>query len=83
MLSGGQRQRLALARAFYKDKKVFIFDESTSALDGQAASRILNEITKLANEGATVILISHNNETINRCSRKIELIDGRVVEIND
>ena len=81
--SGGQRQRVALARAFFSERDIFLLDESTSALDGQSATKILNEISNLAREGATVILISHNNETINRCFRKIELKDGQIFEIND
>lgn len=83
MLSGGQRQRIALARAFYKNKKFFIFDESTSALDASSADRILNEINRLSEEGATIILISHNQATIKRCARKLELKSGSIQEIND
>ena len=81
-LSGGQRQRLALARAFYKNKKLFIFDESTSALDKESASRILNEINKLSREGATVILISHNDHVLEMCTRRIELKNGKIIDEN-
>ena len=48
LLSGGQKQRLAIARAFYNNKSVFIFDESTSALDIESEARILNQINELS-----------------------------------
>ena len=66
----------------YKNKKLFIFDESTSALDKESASRILNEINKLSREGATVILISHNDHVLEMCTRRIELKNGKIIDEN-
>jgi ATP-binding cassette, subfamily B, bacterial PglK len=83
LLSGGQRQRISLARAFYKNRKIFIFDESTSALDEESAQRVLDHITEMSKSGATIILISHNESNLNQCNRKIKLIDGRLEEYID
>ena len=80
MLSGGQRQRVSLARAFYKKRNIFIFDESTSALDAESATRILDHIYQMSLDGSTIILISHNESTLRRCSRKIRILDGQIVE---
>jgi ATP-binding cassette subfamily C protein len=81
LLSGGQRQRISLARAFYKNRKIFIFDESTSALDEESAQRVLDHIVNMSKSGATIILISHNESNLNQCNRKIKLINGKLEEI--
>jgi ATP-binding cassette, subfamily B, bacterial PglK len=80
LLSGGQRQRISLARAFYKHKQIFIFDESTSALDEESSQRILDHITSMSSSGATIILISHNESNLNQCNRKLQLKDGVINE---
>ena len=79
--SGGQRQRIALARAFFAGRNIFLFDESTSALDSLAAESILEELGRLHKEGSTVILISHNQEMLWRCSRRLKIINGMVTEV--
>lgn len=79
--SGGQRQRIALARAFYSGRSFFLLDESTSALDHAAAERILEQISELAKAGSTVILISHNEEMLSRCNRKLRISNGEIYEI--
>ncbi len=83
LLSGGQRQRISLARAFYKNKQIFIFDESTSALDEESAQRILDQINIMSKSGATIILISHNESNLSQCNRKIKLSKGKLEEYND
>lgn len=81
-LSGGQRQRVSLARSFYKNKSIFFFDESTSALDKDSAERISKEIANIASrEGSTVIMISHNEATLEHCSRKLYLENGKILEL--
>lgn len=79
--SGGQRQRIALARAFFSGRKIFLFDESTSALDQASSEKILNEIVNLSKTGVTIILISHQEEMLNRCNRKILIRDTSLHEI--
>jgi ATP-binding cassette, subfamily B, bacterial PglK len=83
LLSGGQRQRISLARAFYKNKKIFIFDESTSALDEESAQRILDHINLMSLSGATIILISHNESNLSQCNRKLKLLNGSLQEFID
>ena len=80
LLSGGQRQRISLARAFYKNKQIFIFDESTSALDEESAQRILDQINIMSSSGATIILISHNESNLSQCNRKLKLHNGSMQE---
>ena len=77
-MSGGQKQRLAIARAFYNNKSVFIFDESTSALDIESEARILNQINELSSEGATVIMISHNLESLKNCNKVIRITNKNI-----
>ena len=81
--SGGQRQRIALARAFYSKREFFILDESTSALDKDAAERITNQISALSKTGSTIILISHNQANLKLCNRKLRLSLGKLEEINN
>ncbi|MDA7562980.1 ABC transporter ATP-binding protein/permease [Gammaproteobacteria bacterium] len=79
--SGGQRQRIALARAFFSDRNIFLLDESTSALDKDSAERILNQISDLSQAGSTIILISHNEEMLSKCNRKLRISNGQISEI--
>ena len=71
-ISGGQKQRLALARALYRQPKVLILDEFTSALDAENEKTILNTISNL--ENTTIILISHTKTAKDFCVNSIELI---------
>lgn len=83
LLSGGQRQRISLARAFYKNKQIFIFDESTSALDEESAQRILDHINEMSSSGATIILISHNESNLSQCNRKLKIHQGSMQEFRN
>ena len=76
--SGGQRQRIALARAFFAERNIFLFDESTSALDTESAESILNELSILHKQGCTVILISHNHDMLWRCSKTLSIKNGTI-----
>jgi len=58
-LSGGQQQRVAIARALALNPKVMLFDEPTSALDPEFISEVLDVMVKLANEGMTMIVVTH------------------------
>jgi ATP-binding cassette, subfamily B, bacterial PglK len=79
--SGGQRQRIALARAFFSERNIFLLDESTSALDKASAERILNQISELSDRGSTIILISHNEDMLSKCNRKLRISNGVISEI--
>jgi ABC-type bacteriocin/lantibiotic exporter with double-glycine peptidase domain len=70
--SGGQRQRLGIARCFYNDYKLVIFDESTNALDIESESEILNLIKKLSLT-RSVVLISHKEKVLQACDKILNL----------
>jgi ATP-binding cassette, subfamily B, bacterial PglK len=76
-LSGGQKQRVALARAFYHKRNILIMDESTSSLDGQTESEIINEI-KLLKNSKTIIIIAHRVSTLEDCEQIVVIEKGRI-----
>lgn len=77
--SKGQRQKIAIARFFYRNAPVAIFDEPTSAIDAESEYKIFNEIYRFfANK--TVVIISHRFSTVRNADRIIVLGDGRIVE---
>ena len=80
LLSGGQKQRLAIARAFFNKRNVFIFDESTSALDGASEEKILNQIHQLSLAGATIIMISHKMSSLKNCNKIINISNKKIEE---
>lgn len=81
-LSGGQRQRVAIARALSMNPDVLLFDEPTSALDPEMVGEVLKVIKKLASEGLTMIIVTHEMEFAKEVSDKIIFMeDGNIVEI--
>ncbi len=78
-LSGGQRQRLAIARALYKDARIWIFDEATSALDTES-ERIVQQSIEQWQGRKTLILIAHRLSTVRNADCIHVLSEGRVVE---
>lgn len=80
-ISGGQRQRVAIARALYLDRRIIIFDEATSSLDGIIENNIINNLKLFAkNYGKTIIMVTHNIN-LTRNSDIIHLIDnGSLIE---
>ncbi|MDP1891955.1 MAG: ATP-binding cassette domain-containing protein, partial [Gemmatimonadaceae bacterium] len=80
-LSGGEQQRVAIARAFSTRPRILFADEPTGNLDGQTGARIVELLTSLnREEGATVVLVTHEAELASRAQRLIRLADGVVVE---
>ena len=77
-VSGGQRQRLAIARAIAKDPKVFIFDDSFSALDYRTDANLRRALAKELG-GATILIVAQRIATILRADKIIVLDDGRIV----
>ena len=73
LLSGGQNQRIAIARAIYLDKEIIIFDEPSSMLDDETKKLFLKEIKDLK-KYKTIIIISHDRETLEICDKKYEII---------
>jgi len=78
-LSGGQKQRLSITRAYLKKPKILIFDESTSALDGNTEFGITNAWEKLFPQH-TIIIIAHRLSTIAHCDRVAFLENGKIVD---
>ncbi|MGE0501959.1 MAG: amino acid ABC transporter ATP-binding protein [Rhizobiaceae bacterium] len=81
MLSGGQQQRVAIARALAMKPEVMLFDEPTSALDPETVGEVLSVMTNLADEGMTMIVVTHEMSFARRVSQWTIVFDhGRVVE---
>ncbi len=70
-LSSGQKQRIAIARAFYLDKEIIIFDEATNALDEENERKIMENLSKLKNK-KTIIIISHDRKNLEICDKVFE-----------
>jgi putative ABC transport system ATP-binding protein len=79
-LSGGEKQRVAIARALTNDPEIIIADEPTGNLDLSSANEIMHILNELNRAGKTIIMVTHNPEITENCSRVIRLRDGRIVE---
>lgn len=80
-LSGGQKQRVAIARGLCMNPQVLLFDEPTSALDPEMVGEVLNVMKELADEGLTMIIVTHEMEFAKNVStRTIFMDNGYVVE---
>ena len=78
-LSGGQQQRVAIARSLAMDPEIMLFDEPTSALDPEMVGEVLDVMRKLANEGMTMIVVTHEMGFAREVSDKVIFIDGGVI----
>jgi putative ABC transport system ATP-binding protein len=79
-LSGGEQQRVALARAFAPDPPVLMADEPTGNLDAETGSRIVELMFELNREqGATLLLVTHDESISQRCQRTLRLAAGRLL----
>ena len=78
-LSGGQQQRVAIARALAMDPKLMLFDEPTSALDPELVGEVLDVMKKLAQEGMTMIVVTHEMGFAREVADSLVFMDGGVV----
>jgi putative ABC transport system ATP-binding protein len=79
-LSGGERQRVAIARALAAAPSLLLADEPTGNLDGDTGDAILTLLLDVTRaRGATLVLVTHNEQAAARCERRITLADGRVI----
>jgi ABC-type histidine transport system ATPase subunit len=80
-LSGGQKQRVAIARALAMEPALILFDEPTSSLDPELVAEVLGMIRSLAEEGRTLIVVTHEMKFARQLAQRVHfLVDGRIVE---
>ncbi|ADV46951.1 amino acid ABC transporter ATP-binding protein [Nitratifractor salsuginis] len=83
-LSGGQQQRVAIARALCKNPDIMLFDEPTSALDPEMIGEVLDVMMKLAEEGKTMVTVTHEMGFARKVADRVIFMDaGQIVEEND
>lgn len=80
-LSGGQQQRVAIARALAMNPKIMLFDEPTSALDPEMIKEVLDVMLALANDGMTMVVVSHEMGFARAAAKRVILMDeGQIIE---
>lgn len=80
-LSGGQQQRVAIARAVAINPELLLLDEPTSALDPELVGEVLNAIRKIAKDGNTMLIVSHEMSFVRQVSNKVIFMEkGKIVE---
>ena len=78
-ISGGQKQRVAIARALCMDPEVLLFDEPTSALDPEMVGEVLEVMTKLAKEGITMIVVTHEMDFAREVSSRVLFMNEGII----
>ena len=78
-LSGGQQQRVSIARAVVHNPSVILCDEPTGNLDSTTSKQVMSILSDLNNAGSTLVIVTHDKEIAKRCSRIIQISDGRIV----
>ena len=78
-LSGGQQQRVAIARAMAADPEIIYFDEPTSALDPELTGEVLAVMRKLAEEGRTMLVVTHEMDFARHVANRVVFMDGGVI----
>lgn len=83
-LSGGQQQRVGIARALAMEPEIILFDEPTSALDPELVGEVLDVMKSLAQEGMTMIVVTHEMKFARQVANKVIFMDeGRIIEQSD
>ncbi len=78
-LSGGQQQRVAISRAVVANPGLILADEPTGNLDTKNGIEVMNLLTELNQEGATILMVTHSDRDAGFAHRTINLLDGQVI----
>ena len=78
-LSGGQQQRVAIARAVVGEPKLIVADEPTGNLDSHHGEEVMDMLTTLNQQGATILMVTHSHAHAERATRVLNMLDGRLV----
>jgi len=78
-LSGGQQQRIAIARALVGKPDLILVDEPTGNLDSKNGDQVMALLEKLNNDGATIVMVTHDSRYSRCASRQIQVLDGKIV----
>lgn len=82
-LSGGQQQRVAIARSLIRDAEILLADEPTGNLDSKSSEQIMNLLKELNDQGKTILIITHDKDVSQQCSRVFHLKDGKITDIEN
>lgn len=77
-VSGGQLQRACICRSMINNPKIIFADEPTGALNRTASDEVMNELTKLNNNGTTIMLVTHDVKVAAKCTRVMYIVDGNI-----
>ena len=78
-VSGGEQQRVAIARSLANDPPILVADEPTGSLDSVTADAVLRVFEDLADQGKTIVLVTHDKDIARRAARAITIVDGEIV----
>ena len=78
-ISGGEKQRVAIARALVCDPAVIFADEPTGNLDSKSGNTVMEILQRLNDQGRTIILVTHEQDTANHAKRIIRVKDGNII----
>jgi putative ABC transport system ATP-binding protein len=79
-LSGGQEQRVSIARAIVTDPTIILADEPTGNLDSRSSTEIMEIFHHLHEQGATIVMVTHEAERAREAQRIVNMLDGKVAE---